>query len=200
MRVGLWPLAGAVVAWLLTVVPAQAMWTITATGLWNTNAPVTAYSAPMDTFSFSVKLSAQTFSTIYQDPNISVTTQMVSVQYDLNGVALPVTLWAGPQAGCFGQPAGTLCNVAFFDTALGGGIALAFSDHVVELYGADIGSKGVLVPGHYSFTPNIDDTLVNEGTAVASVTPEPAAWALMLLGVAAVGAAVRAGRARLILA
>ena len=194
MRVGLWSVAAPIVAWLLSVVPASAMWTIDVTGLWNANAPVTAYSAPLETFSLLVKLPAQTFSTIYQDPNISVTTQTVSVQYSLDGVAVPVTLWTGPQAGCFGRPVGTLCNVAFFDTALNGGIGVAFSDHVVEFYGADIGSAAALVPGRYAFVPNIDDTMVNEGTATASVTPEPAAWALMLLGVAAVGAAGRARR------
>lgn len=184
----------------MAVAPAHAAWTVSASGLWNTNAPVTSYSAPFETYSFSFSLPGQSFTTIYQDSNVSVTTQLFNVHYSLNGVAVPVTLWTGPQSGCFGQAVGTLCNVAFFDTNLAGGIALAFSDHVIEFYGVDIGGAGTLVPGNYSFVPNIDNSYVNEGTAVASVAPEPAGWVFMLLGVGAVGAATRAGRRRAITA
>jgi hypothetical protein len=176
--------------------PARGAWVVSITGTWNADAPVTPYSAPLEPFSVYIRFPSQTFSTIYQDANISVTTDMTAVRYTLDGVAVPVTLWTGPQADCFGLAVGTLCNVAFFDTALDGGMAVAFSDHVVEFYGADIGSTGTLVRGEFPFVPNMDDSLVNEGTALASVTPEPGAWAMMLLGVGAIGGAARAVRSR----
>jgi hypothetical protein len=157
---------------------------------------VTPYSAPLEPFSVYIRFPAETFTSIYQDANIDVTTDMTQVRYSLDGVAVPVTLWTGPQEGCSDLAVGTLCNVAFFDTMLDGGLVLSFSDHSVEFYGADIGSTGTLVRGSYEFVPNMDDTLTNEGTALASVTPEPAAWAMMLLGVSAIGAATRAARSR----
>jgi len=197
MRAKWWALAAVALAPILMAAPAQAAWTVSVSGLWNTNAPVTAYSVPLEPFAFSFQFPAQTFSTIYQDANISVTTQMTNVHYSLDGVALPVTLWTGPQAGCSGLAVGTLCNIAFFDTSLMGGIALAFSDHVLEFYGADFGSTGTLVPGVYPLIPNVDDTLVDEGTALATVgVPEPGAWAMILLGIGGVGAAVRAAAGR----
>ena len=176
--------------------PARGAWSVSITGVWNTNAPVTPYSAPLEPYSIYIRFPGETFSTIYQDANISVTTDMTAVRYTLDGVAVPVTLWTGPQSDCFGLAVGTLCNDAFFDTELDGGLAVAFSDHVIEFYGADIGSTGTLVRGDFSFVPNMDDSLTNEGTALVSVTPEPAAWAMMLLGVSAVGGAARAARSR----
>jgi hypothetical protein len=179
---------------MLAAAPARAAWSVVITGVWNGDAPVTPYSAPLEPYSLAIRFPGQTFSTIYQDANISVTTDMTTVRYALDGLPVPVTLWTGAQADCFGLAPGTVCNVAFFDTALDGGLALAFSDHVVEFYGADIGSTGTLTPGRFAFVPNMDDSLVDEGTAFASVTPEPAAWAMMLLGLGAIGGAARANR------
>jgi hypothetical protein len=189
-------LAAAATAAVLAAAPAQASWKVSVSGLWNTSAPVTAYSDPLETYSLSFVLPSQTFSTIYQTPDLSVTTQMSNVQFSLNGVAIPVTVWTGAQSDCSNLAVGTLCNVAFFDTALDGGLALAFSDHVLEFYGADIGSTGTLVRGDYSFIPNVDDTGIDEGTALATVVPEPASWAMLMAGAAMLGAAARLRRGR----
>ena len=87
----------------------------------------------------------------------------------------------------------------FFDLADDGGLALAFSDHVLEFYGLDIGSARTMIYGvDPPFVPNVDDTYIDEGAALGSVTfvPEPEAWAFMLLGASAIGAVFRAAGPR----
>ena len=174
---------------------AAAMFTVTARGNWNTNAPVTPYSQYPEAYSLSFEL-PEAFTTIFKTPQLSVTTEMTDVHYSLGGVDIPVTVWTGPQSACFDKGVGVLCNIAFLNTPLAGGMALAFSDHVVEFYGLDFGSDGTLEPARAPLIPNIDDTLVNEGTAFVSVVPEPAAWSLLLTGAFAVGGFARATRRR----
>ena len=63
------------------------------------------------------------------------------------------------------------------------------------------GCAGALDPAEYAFNDGSTSVLQSESgvqviaTAAAPV-PEPAAWAMMLLGAAAVGGALRAGRRR----
>ncbi len=175
----------------LAVASAHAV-TITASGQWGANAPTTPYSVAGQTYSFSFVI-PKVFSTIYSQPDLSVTTDSTNLKYYLNGSLVPATL----------------DNVTFFNAADGGGLALGFSDFSMDIYGPAFGPGGSAPPplmtGSYNFFPNINGVpdspggTLNEGGAtpgVASVVPEPSTWALMLVGFAALGGALRASRRR----
>jgi hypothetical protein len=172
----------------LAAAPAQAL-IVEVAGKWAANATLTEYSVPGESFLFTFDIPA-TYSTTYQDSVLSVTTDFSNYHYDLGGV--PV--------------AGNPDNIAFFDASQGGGLALGYFDHSVEIFGPDIGSAGTLTPGIYAGAfPNIDDAKaagspidMGQGptTLTVSAVPEPTSWAVMLLGVAGLGGAVRAARRR----
>jgi hypothetical protein len=168
--------------------------TISGSGTWIHAAPNTAYSAPDATFSFSFEL-PQTY-TPGNDaplqgggttgPDIGISTDFSDFHYSLGGT--PV--------------ADVPDDIAFFSVAFGGGFALAFHTISVEFYGpVDIGSSGTVSFGQYALTPYIADqsqpySPVNQGTGpvTTSVVPEPASWALSLLGLGAAGGVLRSRR------
>lgn len=168
-------------------------------GVWASNAPTTAYSAPGEAFTFSFLL-PNDFTAAYQNPNVYITAQESDFKFSLNGVALPVGISSVPIGDCNGLDTGTLCGVDFFPTSVNGGVGLDFTDHTVEFLGIDIGSQGAIKFGTSSYVINIDyrPSTVNgqipEGYGMITVVPEPAAWTMLLAGFAAVGGVVRASR------
>ena len=160
---------------------------VSGSGVWAANAPTTAYSAPGATYAFKFRV-AETYLASYADVGLKETTSFTDYQYRINGAVV----------------AGAPDDIAFFDTALNGGIALAYASHSIEFIGPDVGSSGTITPGQYgAFYPNIDYVLnanapIDEGAGPTafSITavPEPAAWRFMLLGLGAAGGALRARR------
>jgi hypothetical protein len=189
--------AAAILAASLVAAPALANVIISATGEWSSNAPSTPYSvAPGDTFAFAISVPS-TFTSICPESvcgdAITVTDQATLLYYDLDGK---------PVAGA------DLENVAFFDQALGGGLALGFSDYSVDIYGPALGLDGAAPPPFGKLTgdfyaningePSPVDRAMDEGfmtnDGVTVGVPEPTAWALMLMGFAGLGGALRSSR------
>jgi hypothetical protein len=183
---------------------ASVLFKISGTGFWAANAPSTAYSEPLKQFSFSFLMPA-TYS--YVDLGVVKVidpTEISNLRYSLDGVQLATSISKTTPPNCTGS-AGLLCGIEIISPAGGGGMTLDFADASVDLYGVDsvdIGSQGKLKHGGYSFNPNINgdpssrDGLINEGDGptVVSIVPEPAAWAMMLVGLGFTGAAIRAKR------
>ncbi len=154
-------------------------------GLWGAGTPTTPYSAAGKSFTYSFDL---TNPYSYTSPKIgaSETLDYSDFIYSLNGtpVATP------------------LKSLEFYTVALGGGLNLNFATDSVSIYGADIGSAGTLAsPALYSTTEAINGTISPSdatGSSFLTVTnanvPEPSAWALMLIGVGGLGAALRKRR------
>jgi hypothetical protein len=185
MKISVTALAGLSLLVLAAADPAAAkLVTISGSGVWANNSPTTAYSAPGDSYFFTFQVE-QTYPVSYSDTHLKQTTSFQSYQYDLNGVVV----------------AGLPINITFFDAHDDGGLALSYSDHSVEFIGPDIGSSGTVnLFQNVSFYPNIDYTtgdgggIINEGSAVVSAVPEPAAWILSLVGFGAVGGMTRSRR------
>jgi hypothetical protein len=120
------------------------------------------------------------------------------------------TFWAGAPVACgsSGAPSGTLCNIAFWTAANGGGLSLNYVDDTVNLYGPALGVDGAY-PAPFTlsyltgtdFYPNINDSAINQGGGLFSLAvPEPETWILLLLGLAGAGLVLRRGRARVVAA
>ena len=183
---------------------ASVLFKVSGTGFWAANAPSTAYSEPLKQFSFSFLMPA-TYS--YVDLGVVKVvdpTEISNLHYSLDGVQLATSISKTAPPNCTGS-AGVLCAIEIISSAGGGGLTLDFTGASVDLYGVnsvDIGSQGKLKHGSYSFNPNINgdpspkDGLINEGDGptVVSIVPEPAAWAMMMMGFGLTGAAIRAKR------
>jgi PEP-CTERM motif len=144
-------------------------------GTWGASAPVTPYSAPDESWSFSFDLP----NPIASNP----TTQATDFVYDLNG-----------------SPVSTpLQSIIFFTSGL---FNLIFSDGVaVSFYGADVGSSLTLIPGTYPAKSAIyDGAPVGSGTVTLTAVPEPSTWAMMTLGFAGLGFAAFRTRRRAVAA
>jgi PEP-CTERM motif len=86
--------------------------TISGSGIWGTGAPITSWSAPNDTWSFSFTLPNPTPVSFFNgDPAELVTTAISNFSYILNGAAVNI------------PPA----NIIFFTTAEGGGFQIQFT-------------------------------------------------------------------------
>ncbi len=187
--------AASVAALALTAAaaPAQAkLYTVAFSGIWNPSAAVTPYSAPNESFAFGFKL-LSTFQADYYDqaPDIAATTQFTAYSYTLNGVLVP----------------GVPDDIAFFSAAYGGGLALGYYDYSVEFGGTTLASidtvnpDATLILGKYSLLAYLQQqgtgavVALTDVPSTGSIVPEPAAWAMMLVGVAGVGALARRRRA-----
>lgn len=183
---------------------ATALFKVSGTGFWAANAPSTAYSEPLKQFSFSFLMPGAYSYVNFGAVKVINPTDISNFHYSLDGVKL--TLSPSPKAppNCSGS-ASLLCGIEIISSAGGGGLTLDFAGASVDLYGVggvDIGSQGKLKHGGYSFIPNINgdpsatNGLINEGDGhtIASVVPEPGAWAIMLIGLGLTGAAIRAKR------
>jgi hypothetical protein len=142
-------------------------------GVWSSPTVSTAYSNANTTWSFSFEL-----------PNPTsiiggVTTEATNFSYKLNGVSVGASL----------------LDVYFAPSATGGLFSLDFTDGYTLAFfltpGVDIGSTGNLSTGTWNkadvalYGPN-SLLAYNSGTATISAVPEPSAWAMMILGFAAV--------------
>jgi hypothetical protein len=200
------PVGIGVIGAVLAAHPANAasQMKISASGFWGANAPSTAYSEPGKAFFFSFQMPSTYTYVDYGDVKVVDPSEIRNLQYSLGGVPLSVSISAKSPPDCVGG-AGLLCDVEIVDSAGGGGLTLDFADASVDFFGVDnvdIGSGGKLRRGGYAFFPNINgdpsgtNGQLNEGDGpmTASVTPEPEAWALMLVGVAVVGGGLRRRR------
>jgi hypothetical protein len=90
-----------------------------------------------------------------------------------------------------------VANVGFYPAGLGGGANIQFSSSpsdVIVLYSADWASTGVVNFGTYDFSVDNDPINGGAGTVTISAIPEPATWAMMLVGFGGLGGLLRAGR------
>jgi hypothetical protein len=148
--------------------------TISASGTWGEGTPITPYSAPGGSWSFSFDLP----NPISSNP----TDQATHFSYIANGTA-------------FFFP---FIGVKFFPADLAGMFDLTFPDgDVLSLYGADIGTSLTLVTGTYDVEAGM---LFNSASGIGTVTvsalgpvvtgfgagavPESPTWVMMALGFA----------------
>jgi PEP-CTERM motif len=179
--------------------------TIAASGLWGAGAPTSNWSAPGETWSFSMTLSSPTpVSLVAMDPDDLVTTAIISFSYLLNGSAVSIP----PE------------DVQFFALAEGGGLEIDFSAGgmdttagitcgvvipcTFELFGDQLYTGGApnitLQPGSvtavdFDLTAAtvVDGMLEDSGTGSinsfsvtsSAVTPEPTTTSLLAVGVLA---------------
>jgi hypothetical protein len=144
------------------------------TGLWGGSTQKTAYSDKDLSFQFSFSL-----------PNpldSNPTSSFSNFKYSLDGKSV----------------AGTPDSITFYDLSDSGLFDLVFGSTVLSFYGADIGSTGFLsFPKSYSFTSAVNGNNGAGGLGFLTVTsavPEPATWAMMVLGFGAMGMAMRRRR------
>lgn len=87
-----------------------------------------------------------------------------------------------------------ITSVTFYPADFGGGFDLNFPDGVVSLFLADVGSTLTLITGTYSFTLGDPRAPEGSGTVTLTAVPEPATWAMMLVGFGGLGALLRRRR------
>jgi hypothetical protein len=131
---------------------------VSGTGLWGANAPVTAESAPNESFTFSFNIPEAA-----GNPS-SLGTNFV---YMLNGSAVPVSL----------------STIQFFPGSLGGLFDLDLSNgDTVSAYGADAGSGGTVSTGVFPATfAMFDQGATGAGSVVISdsAAPEPSFYGVV---------------------
>lgn len=135
--------------------------------------PVTNLTKPGSQVSFSFEVPSS-FSG-------SSTTAITDFDYMLNGVTVADPVKA----------------IDFFGASQKGMFDIVFVDHTVSIYGADIGSGGVITGlGFYGVTAALNDggATGTGGVTVSSAAPEPASWLLMMAGVGGLGLALRRAR------
>ncbi len=146
-------------------------------GFWGAGTATTAYSKAGESFQFS-----------FDAPNpldANPTSDITDFFYSLNGLTV----------------ATSAKSVQFYDDTQSGMFDINFPGTVVSIYGADIGSSGTIGPsGFYLVTANATGSAGTTGiggvTVTVSAAPEPASWALMIVGVATAGGMLRFGRRR----
>ncbi len=177
---------------------------VIATGVWAANVPTTRYSAPNEAFTFSFSVDSAFSFADYGTVKVIDPTHVHSFKYTLGGLTVHTSTASAPPPNCVGS-AGTLCGVEMISSAGGGGLNLDFADYSLNFFStnsADIVSHGKFDHGTFSFTPNVNgdpspkNHQINEGNGptTISVVPEPAAWAMMMIGLGFTGAALRSKR------
>lgn len=172
---------GSAIAMAAFATSANAGVLIQGTGFWDTTTSVTDFSAPSSSFQFSFEL-----------PNpldSNPTTSFSNLTFTLGSVLVDTS------------PA----SIQFYGSGNGGLFDLNFGSTTISFYGTPIGDTGTVGPaGGYSFLSDIDFTSGRGGgtgtgfltvSALAAV-PEPTTWAMMAIGLSAVGFAMRRQRVR----
>jgi hypothetical protein len=154
--------------------------TISGSGSWGPNAPVSAYSAPNASWSFSVD--------VVNPVDGFPTTSISNAVYDLNGV--PV--------------APAMTSIFFYSAAEGGGIDLNFADNnTVSLYTSNgisvIDSNGGFIFGTYNIqiAMNDGDAAGVGSVVIGAAVPEPSTLVSLSAGLLCVSAAGIRSRRRL---
>lgn len=149
---------------------------LTGSGTWSSNTPVTALSAPGDTWSFSVMFPDPITNGIAQDSADVSTTSGINFVYYLNGQMVSAVL----------------TEAQFYTTAEDGLFDLNTSVGTFDAYGPQVDSNTAptltLTPGTYAGTADVN--LSSEGTGHGAATyhigivPEPATISLLAAGFA----------------
>ncbi len=149
---------------------------VVGTGTWSSNAPISSFSSPNDTWDFSFNL-PQSFS---PSGNGVPVTQFSNFDYSLNG-----SLVSSP----------TLSSVVFYNSSNSGLFDLNFNDgETVSLYGSDVGSSGTLTLGTFAAGIAMNDgSATGSGSvslSIPSATPEPSTLVLFGTGIFLMGVMV----------
>jgi hypothetical protein len=151
--------------------------TITGAGAWDAATPVTGESAPNESWAFSFQVPSPT--------DTNPTAELTNFSYALNGVTLAA-----------GVPILTID-----DLNNGGGFDLFFADGTdLSFLGPNIGGSPVqtsngetIAPGEFATTSEVIFG-VPDGSGTIDAVPEPASWALLLVGFGLTAAAATTRR------
>ena len=168
---------------LLGMSPASALTNISGLVFFDSFTFVSAHTAPQVAAFFSFDLD-DTLAPDTGGPGDGYNVdQIYNFVYELDGVDVPEALLA----------------VAFYAEPDGGLFSLTFASQTLDFYGNDIGSTGVLTHGFFTASEVYDPTDPSgDGVAFIAVgVPEPASWALMIVGFGLTGAMLRRETRRL---
>ena len=174
---------------------ADATYLVSESGVFASNAPTTAESAPNATFSYSFLIDANpvvNYVTNFTGPDCGFDAQFSDFTYQLNGASVPVV---GP-------------DVQFYGTAFGGGANISFADNDnFFLYTADATQfytgtfeDPTITPGIYGLDPTqslfeTDYAGTNatpvSGNLAITATPEPSTLLLLSTGLAGMSGMIR---------
>jgi hypothetical protein len=149
---------------------------VTGSGTWNSSAPVTALSAPNETWSFSVMFPDPITNGMTSGSADVTTTSGINFVYYLNGHMVTATL----------------TETQFYTSAEEGLFDLDTSVGTFDAYGAQADSNTAptltLTPGSYSGTTGVNlNTGEGSGTFNIGLVPEPATLSLLGAGFFALG-------------
>lgn len=152
---------------------------LTGSGTWDSHAPVTALSAPGETWSFSVMFPDPITNGIAQNSDDVSTTSGINFVYYLNGVMVSAVL----------------TEAQFYTSAEDGLFDLTTNVGTFDAYGAQVDSNTaptlLLTPGTYTGSADVNlsnfPTGYGSGTFQIGVVPEPATLSLLAVGFFAAG-------------
>jgi hypothetical protein len=163
---------------------------VSESGVFAANAPITAESAPNESWSFSFLISSTpvvNYVTNFGGPDCGFDTQFSDFNYTLNGAPVAVV---GP-------------DVQFFDSAVGGGGTVFFADlDNFQLFTAQVFTgtfeNPTMVQGIYPIDPTQSvfqtDFMGSNATPLSghlSITPEPSSFLLLASGLAGFGGLIK---------
>jgi opacity protein-like surface antigen len=167
-------LAGSLAVGLLATAQSAEAVAITGSGLWGAGTPVTTYSAPDDSFSFSFDLPSPTES----NPSGEIT----NFVYKLDGVNV-ATAADTPFITFFGIAQGGMFDLSF--PVSGDDITLEGAQIGFDRAGDDTSGNAITIrQGSFTFSATADFPGATTGTGSLAV-PEPASVALLTAGLVA---------------
>jgi hypothetical protein len=153
---------------------------VSGSGTWGSSTARTPYSSPGGAWAFSFDVS-NPLSGVAGMGAYTITNE-TNFNYWENGVLV----------------ATSVPGITFYDAAQYGLFDFSFSSDPVSFYGADVGSTGTLSLGTFSAASDVNYAALGTGTGSGTVTlaavaavPEPVTWAMLILGLAGIGVALR---------